>query len=436
MREKRIVRQGLLIFAGFLVTFSEGLKTLLFGLPIVHLGNAIIFALFAEILITKFLGEFKRRDKFRISSETRLIWVWFISFLFVGSLSALIFHPSIILYFWSLRSYLRFFALFIDCVYLFDADSEDRFYKILEVVVVVHIAITLIQFVFFGIRWDYLNGIFGNLMGGNSGVNALLVINSCVCLYRFYLKKLRWQWLMFHLIWMIADAAIVELKAYFIEITVIVIAYTVLTKKFRDMAKIFAFIIPLAIIGIIVMKILYPYTSGGNFLNQIVVWLKTPHHDNHDSLSRVTQLSGMTEPILSYARSRNEKAGIISLLAGLGLGNAEFGTKDILTSEFYWINERLWYRDFLISMLYAETGIIGLIIYNSLWVFMGIKGFLDYKHRSSAVALLKTLLAVSTGLIVLYDVTLRNNYGYIMWMALAIPYIICKTGVIGSKALE
>lgn len=31
-----------------------------------------------------------------------------------------------------------------------------------------HIVLTLVQFFGFGIRWDYLNGIFGTGMGGNA----------------------------------------------------------------------------------------------------------------------------------------------------------------------------------------------------------------------------------------------------------------------------
>ncbi len=180
-----------MIIAIIICSFAEGWRQLL-GVPIVHMGNAIIFVMFIWLILFGRIRAIK-------GSEAGIIVIGAMAFLLFGSLSALLYGVRPVLYLWSVRNYLRFFILFIDCYLVFDRDDVWFFCRLIDIVIVIHILLTLIQFCFYGIRWDYLNGIFGTQMGGAAGVNILLVINTCLCLYRWYERKLRWPLLYLHI---------------------------------------------------------------------------------------------------------------------------------------------------------------------------------------------------------------------------------------------
>jgi len=285
-----------------------------------------------------------------------------------------------------------------------------------------------VQFFVFGIRWDYLNGIFGTLMGGNAGVNILFAVNTCVCFYRFYKREMQWWLLLTHIAWMSYNASLNEIKIYVIELVTALIIYVVVTREFKRGLRILLPILVIIYTSILLMYYIYPYYSAFYsilFLN-LKMTLNEPHHDNPDSLSRLHQITGLTEPIMDYAGLHRPYLERLTPITGIGLGNAELSTNGLFDSEFYLTNIRLWYWDFVLSMVYVEGGAVGLILYCFAWVFIPVRAFIRALKERGGSELLIILTCVMVLFIMVYDISLRNNYGYMIW---AFAGIVCAVSV-------
>lgn len=405
-----------LLLAIIICSIAEGLRQIT-GIPIVHLGNIIIFVMFFPLLL--------RRGAYILNEPSiRLILLGGVLFLLFGSLSAILFESDFRLYLWSLRNYLRFFVLFLDCYLAFDKDDAGAFYRLLDLVIVIHIVLTLIQFFGFGIRWDYLNGIFGTGMGGNSAVNILLLIITCICLYRFSRDEIKWPVLLLHISWMCYNAALNELKVYIVELVLALVIFVLVTGEYKRMLKLSPAILVIVYSSMILMYMLYPYYSA--FYALLFVDFKgfvaEPHHENPDSLGRMYQISGVTKPIMEYAESVRAGLGKMAVFTGLGLGSGELSTIGMFDSRFYLENIRLWYWDFLLSMIYIETGILGLVIYCGTWLIVPVRACIDRFRNRNRGSLMMILSGTMMIFVMVYDSALRNNYGYMMWAFLGIVY--------------
>lgn len=464
------IRQIVLLIAAGFVIFSEGLKQIFCGLPFSHMGNFVIFALFVEILIRSVLLKCSSKKKIVFSFDVKILFIWILCFILIGTVSACFYKTRLILYAWSLRNYLRFFAFMIDCIFIFDVKSMKTLYTLFNGCLLVHIGITLFQFFVLGIRWDYLNGIFGTQMGGNSGVNALFLVNISLLLYMFYYKKINWFVVAINIAWMSINAGMNEIRVFFVEILVLLVVYLIFTRDYLRILKLSPTIVASIIVGIVITVSLYPYTAKmfqkafSSFaeekiealveevsLEEVLIEevgdvaaaddkavvsflsnISVPHHDNPDSLSRLTQVIGLTDSIQNYA-SYIRGDGKFAILLGIGLGNAEYATSSLLESDFFREHNRLWYYDFLLSFLYIETGILGLLAYNSLWVILFIFGIIAFRKKGRRYGLFMIMMSVSMMVVSVYDVTLRNNYGYLMWIGLAIPFILKKKEIAEEK---
>ena len=112
---------------------------------------------------------------------------------------------------------------------------------------------------------------------------------------------------------------------------------------------------------------------------------------------------------------------------GLGLGNAEYALSvPMFNSDFYLKYMHTWYYDFTMCFVFIETGFVGLVIYTSLFVYM----LLNHLHRLRGVdcdsCCLGIMMSTLSIILIIYDVSLRNNFGYLIWIMLAVPYIMSK----------
>ncbi len=407
----------LLLSAIVILSFSEGLKQILFGLPIVHIGNLICIFLFARALMKNGISRL-------FQSDVKPFAIWVIAFLMIGSIGALVFKADILMYLWGIRTYFRMFLLLFDIVLILEREDVDRIYNAIDYVVAIHFILTLIQFFGFGIRWDYLNGIFGTAVGDSSSLHAFLLIDSCLVFYRFFCKSIGTKELVFHFVWMAMNAAMSEIRSWFYEIIALAVIYLIFSFEFKRVAKIFPVLLAVYLSLIVIMSFLYPYTSGFLGVSGFHNIISESHKpDGSSGIGRKQQITAMTGPILEYANGKVEGAGIIPLITGLGLGTADYATIPFLNSFFFNTYENTGYSSFLLSFLYIETGIIGLVVFNAMWVYLLWIGFKDMKQREPRVLLL-ILCSFAMSVTAFYNQTLRTNYGYIMWVFLGTVVII------------
>ena len=77
-------------------------------------------------------------------------------------------------------------------------------------------------------------------------------------------------------------------------------------------------------------------------------------------------------------------------------------------------------------MVYVEGGAVGLILYIFAWAFIPIKAIIQALKKKSGSELLIILTCVMVLFIMVYDISLRNNYGYMIW---AFAGIVCAVSV-------
>ena len=388
----------------------------MFGLPVSHVGNVLIFALFFACILD---GSFKK-----YANNYTFVVLIIGCFIIIGSISALLYKAELLLYFWSLKNYLRFFLLMLDCAMIIDKSDLLFLCKVLGIISLMHILITLTQFFFFDIRWDYLNGIFGSYMGGNAGVNGFLAVCTTTLFYLFFHKKINGLFLIVALSLMCLNAAISEIKYYFVELLGAIILYGIITRKYKQLLVLTSSIAVIVVLSVFLLYRLYPDFTG-YFSAGIIEKIGVNYHDNFDSLSRLNQISGMTNPILSFGMNIRPELGRLCQFIGLGFGNAEYGTKEIFNSNFYYQNYRLWYFDFIESYTYAETGKIGVFVYDLLFVALAVRSlFYSLIKGNREFALFGSIFYILIIGIMFYDVSLRNNYGYLVWATMAVPMIM------------
>lgn len=105
------------------------------------------------------------------------------------------------------------------------------------------------------------------------------------------------------------------------------------------------------------------------------------------------------------------------------MGSADYATVSSFTSEFFERYSDMGYASFLLSFVYAETGILGLIEFNIIWVYLLYHGVSRIKAFKSE-SILVILCALSMIVTAFYNHTLRTNYGYIMWVFLGVVAVI------------
>lgn len=293
------VDKYLLFGAIIICSFSEGLKQLLFGLPVVHLGNLICIYLFAKVLVVRSPKILLRKDILPFS-------IWAAGYIIIGGIGFVVYRYAPLQFLWGVRTYLRMFLLLFDCILILEKSEIKLLCRMFDIVIVMHVVLTLIQFFVFGIRWDFLNGIFGTAVGDSSSLHAILLIDTCLSLYRFYCRTISVKIFMAHFIWLVLNSAMSEIRGWFYEIIVLVFVYILVSHDYKRILKLLPALAGVYLVGIILMGVLYPYTW--NFLR--VAGFVRIMNESHkpmatDGIGRSQQLSAMTAPILEYAKEKS-----------------------------------------------------------------------------------------------------------------------------------
>lgn len=426
MKKIKNLNKWILFIAIVICSFSEGLKQLLLGLPIVHVGNILLVTLF-------FWCIYKMGISRLVKNDLKPFVIWIASFVIVGTIGAIVFLPGIFLYLWALRTYLRMVLLLFDCIMILDRDDIGFIVKVFNVVILVHVTLTLFQFFVLGIRWDYLNGIFGTRIADSSSLHALLLINSCICFYKLSRDKLSVKSFLVHFLWMSLNAVISEIRVWFYEILILMVVYLIFSHDYKKVMKMIPGLIALFVIGVALMPIIYPYTSSF-FGIEGFIRILSEHHiaGSVKAIGRRDQIIGLTGPILETVKVFGKDYKVLPIITGLGLGSAEYSTMG-MESEFFKTYGYLGYPSFLLSFLYVETGMIGVIAFNLIWVFLFFKGMSLHKEYNKD-ALMLILASLSFFITACYNQTLRSNYGYIMWVFLGVVIVLCRSDVVTSEA--
>ncbi len=268
------------------------------------------------------------------------------------------------LFLWGVRNNFRFLIFAIICSIYLKKEDIDIIMRILYLFLVVNFFVVLYQFNFVSYPGysigDYISGLFSNGMqrGGNT---SLLWLMCIVCTYEIirYLNGLTSAWRpLFSIALSAIMSALGEIKLFFVLILIIGFLALALCKKSARSAGFFLMICIGVISGINLLYLLFPQFSGF-FQNteDILSYLTSDTGYTGSSSTAVNRLTVFSYVFRNFLLTADQR------ILGLGLGNADYSSFQLLTSDFYLQYAHTGYMYFSSSAILVELGIAGLVSY-------------------------------------------------------------------------
>ena len=311
----------------------------------------------------------------------------------------------------SFRRVFRFFAFFLICAIVLEPEDLGRILKTLDVLFVINIGFCLVQFFFRGKYGDHLGGIFGTEVGSNVYSNIFLCV---ICLYhqcRYMCGRDSIRKLLLYMGISLVLAAMMELKVFFSEITVIVAAVILFFKPTRRTIKILLGSVAAFLLGVFLFVRLFPEQ-----VNLLFNWRDIIEYSTRENWGyHIGRLSAVRD--INRIFFHDDPA---LLLFGYGFGNCEEGT------EFFRIYGGYHYTWFTHQVMILETGILGLLAYCGYYAVMlaDIRKRERRNHLKREYAVFASVLCLLCFIWIIYNQALRMEIAYLVFALLAVPYIM------------
>ena len=403
---------GSLIWVELCLLAVFGFLRDMFGIPgaITYLFDAINLFLFGAILIR---GRYDNRGTYY-----RYLYGLLLAFLVLTVIGGLRAGGSPLLYLWGLRNTFRFYAFFVCCVALLGVRDVLRMVTFFKVLFLVNVGLCSLELAM-GYSGDYIGGSFGVLQGGNGYLNILIVVTTVIYVLEYLARKTSLPKLVVMLLLCFYLVAIAELKVYFFELPIIVlVAMLSEPMTVRSAVLVLAVVVGIAV-GLLVMQFFF-HGSGITFFTDgtIIEYMGDAGYTGTGDLSRLDALSRITAMFFSDDS--------LTRLFGFGLGNCSTSSFEVLMSSFYDHFSWLHYTWFSDAYVYIETGLSGLVCFEAfflgVFVVSRLKRYRDVNLRimtdcCGIVALLSVWLSV-------YNSSLTVESGYLVYLLLAVPFIL------------
>lgn len=364
-----------------------------------------------------------------------------LAFLCLGVLSAIVNHVSLILILWSIRNHGRFFVWVIIVANYLNLEVVDDIFAHLNIFAILNFTFMIYQYIMMGLRDDYLNGFFGSYAGGNSAVNTFAVILTIENISAVFTKRRSVKKAALYLGTICATCALNEIKFYFIEVAMIVLTLIIITMKKRvrlstlkTYAGVLCLGLLLSLLGYQVLSVFYP--GFASFFQKDVLI---------DYLTRSYNSSGIVYLYNIPIANRITAYGIIlkyflkntfSLMLGLGLG--AFERSSFFQSLLYEKYSELAIGGYLYPSILIENGIIGVIIFFAIyiWLFIKAKKIIKKNSEKTYYALIAGITSILGVVINIYNSALKiESSGYLFYTIIAL--VLCKEmGVYDKKNIK
>ena len=317
------------------------------------------------------------------------------------------------------RNIIRFPIFFISCALYLKDNHIEHIFKVLTCIFYINFFLILYQYITYhpaGVwtRGDFLNGLFWTSVGGNTFVNALNIIIVGYWWCKWSLKKCSiWKFIIPFAL-SLAIAALIELKAFFVEIVILYLWYQFIHRKsgeeFIKSLMITVFMIVFAMFMLQIMFREYPWFRETMTLSGIInLVTDSSGYTGNNDLNRLNAVSIISKTIF------NKDFG--NILIGIGLGNGS--TYSILGNytTFFRLYSNLNYSWFSYSYTFVQCGIIGLTLY--FFSFF----YLLKKKKNKSYKLLSQLMIIISIMLLFYNETLKTDAGYFIYFAIARGFI-------------
>jgi len=331
---------------------------------------------------------------------------------------------SPLLYMWGFRNLFRFYIFLIACVFFFQARNIYSIYKMLYILLIVNAVFCTIEYFALHYTLDTVSGLFtsgAGVRGGNASLNVLMCIVSTISLSLYFEKKKNIIHAAIPIVLSLYMAAIAEIKAFYIEFAIILITCSLFTRfSFKKLYGVGIAVIAM-IIAVRYYYILFPDFENIFTVSNLLIYIGIDGSGYGPAtiLNRTTAAPYMMENFMTTIPTK---------LFGIGLGNADYSTAStLLTSKFYLEYGYLYYTWWLLPMLLIENGIIGVLLYALILIYIFIKTTKMKKYAKEERAFFTAVqtLAILGMMFIVYNQCLRlDTAGYAFYFWMSVPFII------------
>ena len=324
---------------------------------------------------------------------------------------------SILYFLWGFRNNARVFVFFFACVFYIHPKTAQAVVRSMETVFWLNFIVVLVQHFLLGYEGDYLGGIFGVERGCNGYLDILLIIVSTKVILEMTNKRRS----LFSSLTTIAAAMVIavlaETKVYIIQLAIIVLLAIRITglsiRKVWAMALIGAAII----LGGQAIEQMFP--SFADWFNLGKMWELVSADSGYTGHNDMNRMTALAVSMKYFLPSLWEK------LFGLGLGNCDHAAFSFLITPFYQAYGRMNYSYFSTAFLILETGLIGLSLYMTFFIFVYFMARKKRKEKTGNIfyAQMAEIMAVMCFLIVIYNAALRTEAAFMIYFMLALPFL-------------
>ncbi len=385
-----------------------------------HFPNFIKYSLDVTWMLLLMTMLFK--NKKQISKELYFLKNFIIVFFVLTLIIYLLNYQSILYYLWSFRNNFRGYIIFMAAIYYFDEKDIDDILKFLNFMFYINAVVMLIQFLAFGYKQDNLGGIFGVEQGCNAYINIFFCIILVINYIGYFHKKVKLGTFIFKACILLILSGMAELKFFYIEFIALIILGFFVVKGHIKKFMICVGGIAIFGIGLNTIRSVFPNIEMG-VMQLIEYATSTKGYTSSGDLNRLFFFSQVNRLFLTTPIRR---------IFGLGLGNCDYATGiSAVTSPFAAMyQDRLHYGWMSTAFMYLEAGYIGLFFlfgfFISICFFCYIKSKKYCNEQSEyyyKIGFLLGIVAIMNGL---YNISLRIESCYIIYLVLAIPFIKYK----------
>lgn len=402
-----------------IIIYIEIVFVLVYQILVSHLGLPSSISYLCDVCnvpIIIYVLNIKNKQKLINSMGARSLLICVIALTVVITVSDLInvVRPALILA--AYRNTYRFFLFFLACLLVLEKDDIEKIFSIMYKLQVVNVLLTLYQYFILHKSQDYLGGIFGMQAGCNAYTNIYLCLLLVYVLVKYVYKKGNVRELVWIIVSSLMIAALAELKVFFVEFVLIILLAIVLSRPSAKTIKILAFSAIGFVMGLNVFSKVFPeaYADLIN-IDQLIEY-------------NTTVIWGYNISRWGAFRQINElffNGSILLNLLGLGFGNCEYSVYPIFTSDFYHRYGNYHYRWFAHQTWFLEGGYLGFGLFLLFFILVFIWGTKIKSRMEGAreYALMAQLTSVVTIISLWYNASSRVEIAYILFFALAAPYI-------------
>ena len=346
-----------------------------------------------------------------------LLWI---SLFFAYTLIVYLFRfQSPFYYLWGLRNNFRFYVAFIVFCVFMSSDEAKNYLKLMDRLFWINLVVTLVQY-FMGYRFDFLGGIFGVNIGCNSFSNIFMMIVVTKALVFCFNKQEKLSLCLLKCLVALLIAALAEVKFFFIEFLFIAVLTFCMTRfSWRKVLLLVASSVGV-LVGIVILTRLYPHFADA-FIpkNLLEIASSDKGYTMQGDFNRLTAIACANAQFLFTSLDR---------MFGLGLGNCDTSAFAFLRTPFAQENSWTNYSWFSTSFIYLEMGYVGLVFFFGFFGLVYTCACMQQKKGNSVLyCQITKVLALSCVLLGIYNSSLRLEAGYMMYFALALPFMKDET---------